>query len=441
MNYDIAIHNGTILTVNDRFDIIADGLICIAADRIAHIAPKPSGRPLPDATRIIDARGGIVLPGLVNTHTHLPMTLFRGLADDLPLKRWLEEHIFPAEAAHMTPENVRIGTLLACAEMALSGTTTCCDGYFHEDHAARAVADSGLRAVLGQGVVDFPAPGVADPGDALAAVERFVDRWRDRTPLVRPSVFCHSPYTCSAKTLTAAKRVADANGLLFQIHVSETRAENEAIRRRHRTSPVGYLDRLGLVGPNSLLVHCVWIDDSDMALIADRKAAVSHNAESNMKLGAGIAPLTRLHAAGVTVGLGTDGCASNNNLDLFQTMDITAKLHKVRDMDSTAADARTVLQMATRDGARALGMEAEIGSLEVGKKADLIIVDTQRPHLVPMYHPASHVVYAAKGSDVDTVIVDGRLVVDKRIPVHLDLEDIMQRAHRAAGRIRPKERR
>jgi 5-methylthioadenosine/S-adenosylhomocysteine deaminase len=435
MRYDIVITNGTIITVDDQFKIIENGLICVAADRIVRIGPMPGNGPLPDAKRTIDAEGGIILPGLVNTHTHLPMTLFRGLADDLPLKQWLEDVIFPAEAAHMTPENVRIGTSLACAEMMLSGTTTCCDGYFLEDEVAQTVADSGLRGVLGQGVMDFAAPGIGDPGDAIAVAERFAVKWRARSPLIRPSVFCHSLYACSAGTLTAAKRMADKHGLLFQIHVAETRTENENIREQHRTSPVGYLDRLGLIGPNCLLVHCVWIDDADMAVIAERKAAVSHNPESNMKLAAGIAPLTRMHTAGVTVGIGTDGCASNNTLDLFQAMDITAKLHKVHDMDSTAADARTILRMATRDGARAIGMEAEIGSLEVGKKADLIIVDICQPHLVPMYHPVSHAVYAAKGSDVKTVIIDGHPVVENRVPVHLNTAEIIERANSVASQI------
>ena len=439
MRYDIVITNGTVLTVDDQFKILENGLICIVDDRIARIEPILTDRPIPDAKRVLDAGGGIILPGLVNTHTHLPMTLFRGLADDLPLNQWLEAVIFPAETAHVNPENVRIGTSLACVEMLLSGTTTCCDGYFLEDEVAQTVANCGLRGVMGQGVIDFAAPGIENPNDAIAVVEQFAVKWRSRSPLIRPSVFCHSPYTCSAKTLAAAKRVADDYGLLFQIHVAETLAECESIREQHQTTPIGYLDRLGLIGPNCLLVHCVWIDDTDIAMIAKGKAMVSHNAESNMKLAAGVAPLARLQAAGVTVGIGTDGCASNNNLDLFQTMDITAKLHKVHIMDPTVADARTVLQMATRDGARAIGMEAEIGSLEVGKKADLIIVDIHQPHLVPMYHPASHAVYAAKGSDVKTVIIDGRLVVENGAPVRLDLADIMQRANSVARRVAQKD--
>lgn len=439
MSYDIVIHNGTVVTVNDRFEIIANGMICTEADRIVRVEPLPGVRDLPEARTVIDAGGGLVLPGLVNAHTHLPMTLFRGLADDLPLQMWLEKHIFPAEAAHLTPGSVEIGTALAGAEMMLSGTTTCCDGYFLEEAVAESVAASGLRAVLGQGVIDFPAPGIPDPKENITIAGRFAERWTGRESRIRPSIFCHSPYTCSAETLKSAKKLAQEHGLLFQIHAAETRAEHDRIRAHHGTTPIGYLDRLGLIDAATLLVHAVWVDEDDMAIVADRGAAVAHCPESNMKLGAGIAPLTGLLAAGIAVGLGTDGCASNNTLDLFQTMDITAKLHKVRDMQPTAADAATVLTLATRGGARAIGMENDIGSLEAGKKADLIVIDTRQPHLVPMYHPVSHVVYAAKGSDVTTVVVDGRLLVRDRQPLHLDLGQIMARVNALARSIGEKD--
>ncbi|MGB7920734.1 MAG: amidohydrolase [Desulfobacterales bacterium] len=440
MPYDIVVHSGTVVTVNDRFDIIENGLICTEADRIVRVEPLSDEKDLPDARTIIDAEGGLVLPGLVNAHTHLPMTLFRGLADDLPLQEWLDDHIFPAEAAHLTAASVSMGTTLACAEMMLSGTTTCCDGYFLEEAVAESVAACGLRAVLGQGVIDFPAPGLPDPKENITVAGRFAQRWTGRDSRIRPSVFCHSPYTCSAETLKSAKKLAQKHGLLFQIHAAETRDEHERIRAQHRTSPIGYLDRLGLIDAATLLVHAVWVDEDDMAIVADRGAAVAHCPESNMQLGAGIAPLTGLLAAGITVGLGTDGCASNNTLDLFQTMDITAKLHKVRDMQPTAADAQTVLTLATRGGARAIGMEKDIGSLEAGKKADLIVIDTRQPHLVPMYHPVSHVVYAARGSDVTTVVVDGRLLVKDRQTLHLDLGPIMKRVNILARTIGAKDK-
>mgnify|MGYP001819384275 FL=1 len=432
MTYEIVVYNGTVVTVNDRFEVIENGLICTDADRIVRVEPLTDEKDLPEAKTVIDAGGGLILPGLVNAHTHSPMTLLRGLAEDLPLQEWLNDHIFPAEAAHMTAANVSIGTTLACAEMMLSGTTTCCDGYFLEEAVAESVAACGLRAVLGQGVIDFPAPGIPDPKENIAVAGRFTESWTGRDMRIRPSVFCHSPYTCSTETLKSAKKLAQKQGLLFQIHAAETRDEHDRIRAQHGTTPIGYLDRLGLIDAATLLVHAVWVDENDMAVVADRGAAVAHCPESNMKLGAGIAPLTGLLAAGIAVGLGTDGCASNNTLDLFQTMDITAKLHKVRDMQPTAADAQTVLTLATRGGARAIGMEDDIGSLEAGKKADLIVIDTRQPHLVPMYHPVSHVVYAAKGSDVTTVIVDGHLLVRDRQLLHLDLGEIMARVNTLA---------
>ena len=433
MSFDTLIHNGTVLTCSPAFDIIPRGWIGIAGGRIQALGPGPGHAGLPAAGQMIDARGGIVMPGLVNTHTHLPMTLLRGLADDLPLGVWLNEHIFPAERAVITPESVRWGTLLACAEMALAGTTTCVDGYFHEDAVAEAVNDFGLRAVLGQGVIDFPAPGVSGADQSLTAAGEFSRRWLHRTDTIAPSVFCHSPYTCSADTLCRAKRLCDDMDLLFQIHVAETQGESDHIRSIHGVSPVAYLERLGLLDDRTLLVHCVRADDRDIALIARRNAKVSHNPESNMKLAAGVAPVPQMLAAGITVGLGTDGCASNNDLDLFQVMDITAKLHKVVLRDPTVLSAEAVIRMATIDGARALGLECEIGSIEPGKQADLIIIDTRKPHLTPIYHPASAVVYAATGADVDTLMVAGRLLVQHRRLLTVDLNQVLSHAEAIAG--------
>ncbi len=424
MTFDTLIHDAVLLTCNPAFDILRGGWAGISGGKIQALGAGPApGRA--EARESIDARGGILMPGLVNTHTHLPMTLFRGLADDLPLKAWLEEHIFPAEAAVIAPDAVRWGALLACAEMALSGTTTCCDGYFFEDSVAEAVEASGLRAVLGQGVIDHPAPGVADPGRNLAVARRFCRRWQGRSERIRPSVFCHAAYTCSAETLLGAKRLCEEFGLLFQIHAAETRWENEHLRATRGASPVGLLDRAGVLDAATLLAHCVWVDADDLGLIAGRGARVSHNPESNMKLGSGVAPVARMLAAGITVGIGTDGCASNNDLDLFQTMDMTAKLQKVANLDPTVLSAETVIRMATIDGARALGLDGEIGSIETGKQADLILIDTRQPHLTPIHHPASAVVYAAKGSDVQTVMVAGRMVVKERRLLTIDVAEAM----------------
>lgn len=436
MTYDILIHNGTLVTVDSNFSIFAGGAVAVKDGRIARLETGSAGRPLPPAARVIDADGGIIMPGLVNTHTHMPMTLFRGLADDLPLSTWLNAHMFPAEAEHIRPETVRSGTLLACAEMILSGTTTCCDGYFYEGEVAAAVRDSGLRAVLGHGVIDFPAPGVPDPAHNIDTAVEFVRTWQAASPLIRTSIFCHSPYTCSADTLAAAKAAAGVRGVLFQIHVAETRSEYDQIRKAHGTTPVGYLDRLGLLDENTLLVHAVWLDAPDIDTIARRRARVSVTTESEMKLASGIAPLPEMLQAGIPVGLGTDGPASNNDLDLFQEMDVTAKLHKVNTLDPTQMDAATVLKMATIGGAGALGLDREIGSLEIGKQADIIVIDTRRPHLVPMYHPVSHLVYNVRGSDVRDVLVAGRILLENRRLRTLDTADIFARVDEIGRRIR-----
>ena len=435
MTYDLVIHNGTIVTVNDVFEIIPNGLICIKAGKLKRVEALAESQSVPSAAESIDAGGGVIMPGLVNTHTHLPMTLFRGLADDLPLDIWLNEHIFPVERAHINPERVRWSALLACAEMLLSGTTTCCDGYFFEDQVAEAIQTGGLRAVLGQGVIDFPAPGVPDPKENIKVSESFIRKWQNASSLIAPSVFCHSVYACSAETLKKAKALCAENGLLFQIHAGETRNEVQQIQAAQQCTPFQYLDQLGILDANTLLIHCVWLNDEDIDIIAARKATISHNPESNAKLAAGIAPMPELIKAGIPVGLGTDGTASNNNLDLFHEMDMVAKLHKAVGFDPTIMDAKTVVEMATIQGARTIGLGRQIGSLEVGKQADVIIIDTQIPHLSPMFHPESHIVYAAKGSDVRDVLVDGRVLVRNRKVLSLDVEKIMAAVNKIAADI------
>ena len=436
MAYDLVIKNGTIITCNLNFDIIRNGFIGITNGRIQRIGPAEKIKPQDKSAQIIDAQGGFIVPGLINTHTHLPMTIFRGLADDLPLQTWLQEYIFPAEADYIRSETVKTGTLLACAEMILSGTTTCCDGYFFENEIAQTVQTAGLRAILGQGVIDFPAPGVPDPAQNVTQAIKFMDRWKNNTPLIIPSVFCHTPYTCTPDTLESAKQAAIERNLLFQIHVAETKEEWQQFQSKHHTTPIQFLDRLNLLDENTLLVHAIWVNDLDIETIASCKATISHNPQSNMKLASGIAPVTQFLAAGIAVGIGTDGCASNNDLDLLAEMDSAAKLHKVRLSDPTVMDAATVLHMATLGGAKALGLEDEIGSLEIGKQADIIIIDCQKPHLFPAYHPVSHLVYAANGADVRDVLVAGKLLMQNRKLLTLDIEAIMRAANNLKENVR-----
>ena len=437
MDLDAVIHNGTVVTVDDGMRVIEKGWIGIQAGVIQAVeAATPGMVPPPDTHLTIDASGGIVMPGLVNTHTHLPMALFRGLADDLPLMDWLNDHIFPVEARFIKSDTVGWGTLIACAEMLLSGTTCCCGGYFHENAVAQAVAETGLRALLAQGVIDFPAPGVPDPAQNIAHARAYAQRWKDRNGLITPSIFCHAPYTCSDDTLKAAKAVADNLGLIFQVHVAETRFERDQSIKEKGLSPVAHLDRLGILDRRTLMAHCVWVDDADIAIISRRGCAVAHCPESNMKLASGIAPVAAMRAAGVTVSLGTDGCASNNDLDLFGEMGTAAKLHKVITLDPTALDAASVLKMATIDGARAIGLSDRIGSLEIGKQADIIVVDTHAPHLTPMYHPDSHLVYAAGGADVRHVLVAGKPVVRDRQLMTIKIGEVIDRVNAIAQDIR-----
>ena len=273
MAYDLLIHNGVVVTGLMSPGTFEDGIVGIREDRIELLAKKPSTAVLPEARQVIDAAGGIIMPGLINTHTHLPMALFKGLADDLPLHEWLHDYIFPAEAAFLDAASAKSGALLACAEMILSGTTTCCDGYFFEAQVAEGVHESGLRAILAQGVIDCPAPGVPDPARNIQAALEFVETWRQASPLITPSVFCHSPFTCGAETLRKAKAAADRNGLLFQIHAAETRTEFEQSLQTHGATPVAHLDRIGVLDANTLLVHAIWLTDEDIEMIARRKSS------------------------------------------------------------------------------------------------------------------------------------------------------------------------
>jgi len=371
-------------------------------------------------------QGCLLMPGLVNTHVHAAMSCFRGLGDDLPLNRWLHEVVFPAERKHAKAEMVYCGTLLSAVEMLLDGVTTFCDGYFFEREAARAARDSGIRAVLGQGILDFPSPDQPDPSQARATAEAFLQGFPEGEERLRPSLFCHAPYTCGPETLRWVKDLCRERGVLFQIHLSETASEVEVLTDEYGVRPAHYLDNLGILDEGTLCAHGVWLDAGEISLLAERGAGISHNVESNMKLASGIAPLPEMLRAGVRLGLGTDGCASNNDLDLFTEMDRVAKIHKAVSGDPTVCTAREILALATRGGASILGRDRETGSLEAGRRADMIALDLNQPHLVPLYDPVSHLVYAAKGSDVRHVWIDGALVVRDREVLAVDVDKVMR---------------
>jgi 5-methylthioadenosine/S-adenosylhomocysteine deaminase len=426
--YDILIQNGMILTMDPRLTVIEKGFIAIQGDTITRIGSGVA--PLLTACRIIDADGGIILPGLVNGHTHAAMTLFRGLADDLPLMEWLSGYIFPAES-RMDADFVYTGSLLACAEMILSGTTTFCDMYLFEGEVARAAKESGMRSLVGEVLYDFPSPNYGPIEKGFEYTERLIHKWKD-DPLVSIAVEAHALYTCSPDLLKTGHAMAQKHGVPLVIHVAETLAELAEIQTKYGKKPFEHMESLGILGPNIIADHCVHLDDSEIDRIIGYRVNVITNPESNMKLASGIAPVTRLIAGGVTVGLGTDGCASNNNLDMLLEMDSVAKLQKIALTDPTALNAVTVLKMATCEGAKALGFGDITGSLEPGKKADIIIVDTRKPHLTPMYNPYSHLVYAAGGADVRHTIINGRLVMEDRRLLTLNLKDILFRANEKA---------
>ncbi|MFH1217865.1 MAG: amidohydrolase [Pseudomonadota bacterium] len=432
MTPDITLINALLFTPETKSGMTPDCFVEIKGGLIQAAGPMISRRSSGEG-RIIDVQGNLVMPGLVNGHNHAAMTLFRGLADDLPLMAWLERHIFPAESRFVGEEMVYWATKLAAAEMILSGTTCVADAYFYEHKAAEAFADAGMRAVVAQGIIDFPAPGIPDPTDNVAACDRFIRGCRGNERIT-PAVFAHSPYTCSSQTLVRAKKLARAHDVPFFIHLAETRLEGEMIRDKFSGSPLAYLHSLDLLDEKTVCVHAVWLDEDDIALLASSGASVVTCPESNMKLASGIAPIPDLLAAGVKVGLGTDGCASNNDLDLFGEMDTCAKLHKVGGMDATLCPARDILKMATSGGAEVLGL-SNTGALAPGKCADLLVIEVHRSNLTPLFS-IDTLVYAARGDAVRSVLVNGRLVMEERRILTFDVAEAMERVNSLAAEVK-----
>jgi 5-methylthioadenosine/S-adenosylhomocysteine deaminase len=423
----LVITNGIVVTVDVGNRVINPGAVAIdgsdivAVDTIENVRRQFRGR------QTIDAAGQVVMPGLVNTHTHAPMVLFRGLADDLALEEWLTKYVFPAEAKTVSPEFVRAGTKLAALEMIESGTTTYVDMYYFEEEIAKETKAAGLRGVLGQTVIQFPVPDAKTPAEGLARAERYIQAIRNDS-LITPAVAPHAIYTNDSATLKAAREMSMRYGVPTLIHVAETPSEVMTAKERGSSTVVSYLDSLGFLGPGVLAAHAVWVNDSDMMLLKSRGVGISHNPESNMKLASGIAPVKAYLAANMAVGLGTDGAASNNDLDMFEAMRTASFLQKVATSDPTAVSARAAVQMATIGGARALGMDKQIGSLEPGKRADVIIVSMSAARQTPMYDPLSHLVYVTRGDDVKTTIVHGRVLMRDRKVLTLDRAVILRDA-------------
>ncbi len=426
---DLVVTNATVVSMDAQRRVIPKGAVAVDAGRIVAVGAAPDLAAAYAGRETLDAAGGIVLPGLINAHTHAPMVLFRGVADDLKLMDWLQKYIFPAEAKNVTADFVRAGTGLAAVEMLRSGTTTFVDMYYFEDQVAEVAKAAGIRTVAGSTIIDFPAPDNKTRDDAIAYAERFIRRWKN-DPLVVPAVAPHSTYIGSPETLRAADALSRREGVPLLIHLQESPDEQKTIRERYAKSSTEHLRDLGLLRKGVLGAHGVWLNASDRAILLQHEVGVAHCPQSNMKLASGAAPVREMLAEGLRLGLGTDGAASNNDLDMFEEMLTAALLSKHASQDPTAAPAPKVLEMATLGGARALGMEDRLGSLEPGKRADLIVVDVGAPRLHPMFDAVSHLVYAAKGADVRHSVIEGRVVMRDRRLLTLDEPAVLAESDR-----------
>jgi 5-methylthioadenosine/S-adenosylhomocysteine deaminase len=427
---DLLITGGTIVTMDGDRRILENGYVVVQGDTIAMVGSGyPNvGKGTIVAKQTIDARGALILPGFVNGHTHAAMSLLRGLHDDVTLDDWLRKYIFPAEAKNVTEDFVRWGTRLGAAEMIRGGITTFADMYYFEDAVAEETKAAGMRGVLGETFIDFPAPDNKTNAAMLEYTEKFLKRWQN-DPLIHAAPAPHSIYTCSAKTLQDSAALARKYHAPILIHVAEMKKELDDSLKQNGMTPVQYLDKLGILGPDVLAAHCIFVDEKDRKILADRQVGCVHNPSSNMMLASGVAPVIEERAAGVAVGLGTDGPAgSNNDLDLMEEMDLAAKLQKITRMDPRALGAKTVVEMATIEGAKALHMEKQIGSLETGKKADIILIGLEEPNAVPMYDIYAQLAYALKASDVKTVVIGGRVVMRDRKLLTLNEPEILAKA-------------
>jgi len=431
---DLLLAGGTVVSMDKAFRVLERGAVAVKGERIVAVGPADELQARFDAARTIDTSGRIVLPGLVNTHTHVPMTLLRGVADDVELMVWLTKYIWPAEALHVTPEFVTWGTRLAAWEMIRTGTTTFADMYFYEEQVAEAAKQAGLRGFCAATVMDKPVPGLKDADEGLRVAEAFLKKWSG-DPLIVPALGPHAAYTVGPETLLRVKALADRYRAPITIHAAESPSEMELVKRQYATTTVDHLDKIGFLGPNVTLAHAIWLSDAEIATIAARGVGTAHCPSSNMKLASGVSPLPKLRKASVRAGLGTDGPSSNNDLNLFEEIDIALKLHKITSGDPAVLSARDGVELATIGGARALHLEREIGSLEPGKRADLIVIANDAPWAQPRYDVYAHLAYALKGSDVIMSIVNGRVLMEDGRMLTLDTAEITAKAREYRERI------
>jgi 5-methylthioadenosine/S-adenosylhomocysteine deaminase len=412
---DILISGGTVVTMNAEREVIEDGAVAIKGGNIVAIGSRADIASQVVPSRVVNAAGKVVIPGLINTHTHVPMSLFRGIADDLDLQEWLTKYIFPAEAKNVNEQFVRAGTRLGLAEMIRGGTTTYCDMYYFEDAIADETKRAGVRGVLGETVIQFPVADNKTPDEALAYSERFLSKWKN-DPLIVAAIAPHAPYTVPTDVLKKVRALSDKWNAPVVIHVDETKKEHDDIKKQYGDTPVTYLNKIGFLSNRTIAAHLVWITPAEIDILKRVGVGAAHNPQSNMKLASGVAPIPAMLAKDVAVGLGTDGAASNNDLDMWEEMDTAAKLHKEFTGDPKVVTAEQAFEMATIRGARALHLDQITGSLEIGKRADIDIVNMDALHQTPMYNVYSALVYTTKASDVRTVMINGRVVMlDRRL--------------------------
>lgn len=415
INVDLLIVGGTIVTMNGKREIIENGAIGITKGSIEIMGTRGVVTRNVRAKRTIYATGKVIIPGLINTHTHVPMVLFRGISDDLDLNDWLTKYIFPAEAKNVDEAFVRAGTRLGLAEMIRGGTTTYCDMYYFEDAIADESKKAGVRGVLGETIIDFPVADNKTNAEAMAYTERFIKKWQN-DPLIVPAAAPHAPYTVSTEHLKAIKEQSDRLGSPIVTHIAETKKERDDIRDQKGMTPVKYLDSIGFLSDRVIAAHSIWLTPEEIMIYKNRGVGAAHCPQSNMKLASGVASIPAMLQADIAVGLGTDGAASNNDLNMWEEMDTAAKLHKLMSGDPKTLPAEQAFEMATIRGARALHLENLIGSIEAGKRADIAIVDFDSLNQTPFYNIYSHLVYATKAADVRTVIINGRVVMlDRRL--------------------------
>lgn len=435
-NVDCIIRAEYLLTMEGDFSVINGGAIAVSGSTIKEVGTYDgiSKKYLTD--KVLGGKGKVVFPGLINTHTHAAMVYFRGLADDLPLQEWLEKHIWPAESKWMSAEFVEDAVGLACLEMLKSGITTYTDQYFFQSVAAKKVSKIGMRGVLGAGVIDFPFTGYASSvEDYFTNAEDFINEFKD-DELITPCIAPHATYTCSPENYQRSNEISEKYNVPIHTHVAETEFEISQIKDRYGKTPVEHLDAIGLLSERFIAAHCVWLTDKDIEILAERKVGVSHCIESNLKLASGIAPVPKLLNAGVKVAFGTDGAASNNDLSILGEMSTAAKVHKAISGDPTVLDSKTALLMATKNGADIIGLGNRVGSIKAGKKADIVIANLNKPHLLPIYDIYSHITYSMRSSDIETVLVNGKVVVDNRILTTIDEGEILAKAKEWQEKIR-----